>query len=439
MMIGHAAEEVRQVLGRPEITFIEQKEQLGTGHALIVARPELGRCPSATLVVLVGDAPLLRAETIRALVSTHTEARATATVITTQVEDPRGYGRIVRYSGSQLEDKSRVRTIVEEKMATADEREIREINSGIICFSLPDLLSQVGELSMENAQKEYLLTDMVEILNRHHKKVMAFPVADWREVAGINDRVDLALMEKILRQRKAKSLMWEGVTVVDPEATYIDEDVEVGADTVIEPGTSLLGRTRVGRAASIGPHSTVIDSVLGDRVTVKPYSLVSASELHAGASVGPYGHVRESSVIGSQARIGNFVEVKKSRIGRGTKSLHLTYLGDATLGERVNIGAGTVTCNYDGAKKHPTVIDDGTFIGSGTMLVAPVNVGKGSYVAAGSTITEDVPPESLALGRARQVTKEGWARRRRSQAESTAPADSPKAAAPATPGATESK
>lgn len=406
MMIGHAAEEVRQALTRPEITFIEQKEQLGTGHAVIVARPELENCPSPFLVVLVGDAPLLRPETIKELVSTHAKAKATATILTTDVENPTGYGRVVRAKHG------RVKAVVEERMATAAEKKIREINSGIICFSLADLLRRLGELSKENAQKEYLLTDMVEIFGRHRRKVMAFRVSDCREVAGVNDRIELARMEKILRSRKAESLMRDGVTVVDPEATYIDEAVTVGADTVIEPGARVLGTSRIGRAATIGAWSTVIDSVLGDRVTVKPYSLVSGSELEAEASVGPYSHVRDGAVIEGQARIGNFVEVKKSRIGRGTKSLHLTYLGDATLGEKVNIGAGTVTCNYDGAHKHPTHIEDGVFIGSGTMLVAPVHVGKGSYVAAGSTITDDVPSESLALGRARQVNKEGWVRDR---------------------------
>ncbi len=252
MMIGHAAEEVRRVLGRPEITFIEQKEQLGTGHALIVARPELGMCPSDMLVVLVGDAPLLRTETIRALVSAHTDSGAAATVLTSEVENPAGYGRIVRQE-SPAGDRGRVKAIVEEMVATAGERRIREINSGIICFSISNLLAHVGELSKENVQKEYLLTDMVEILNRHQEKVMALPVADWREVAGINDRVELAQMEKILRQRKAESLMRDGVTVVNPEATYIDADVEIGADTVIEPGTSFSA----GRASGAPPASAL--------------------------------------------------------------------------------------------------------------------------------------------------------------------------------------
>jgi bifunctional UDP-N-acetylglucosamine pyrophosphorylase/glucosamine-1-phosphate N-acetyltransferase len=227
--------------------------------------------------------------------------------------------------------------------------------------------------------------------------------------------VELAQVEKILRLRKAEALMREGVTIVDPAATYIDPEVEIGADTVIEPGVSLLGRTRVGRACTLRPHSTIQDSMLGDRVLVRPCCMVTGCEVGSDVILGPFAHLRDGAVLDPESRIGNFVEVKKSRVGRGTKAWHLTYLGDATLGEKVNVGAGTVTCNYDGEKKHPTTIEDGVFIGSGSMLVAPVRIGKGSYVAAGSTITEDVPPESLGVGRVRQVNKEGWARERKAR------------------------
>jgi bifunctional UDP-N-acetylglucosamine pyrophosphorylase/glucosamine-1-phosphate N-acetyltransferase len=405
LVIGYEADEVRKAFARPGLTFIEQKEQLGTGHALLVARTELERCPSSTLVVVVGDAPLLRAETLHALVEAHEKARAAATVLTTRLENPQGYGRIVRRGG-------RVRAIVEEKVCTPAQRKIREINSGILCFSRPKLLEHLGALSDKNAQKEYLLTDLVEIFNRQRLKVVPFPVADAREVLGVNDRLELAQMERILRLRKAEALMRDGVTIVNPGCTYIDEQVEVGRDTVIEPGVSLLGATRVGNACALRPYSTIIDSVLGDRVTVRPYCMIRACEIGPDVILGPFAHLRDGAVIEQNARIGNFVEVKKSHVGRGTKASHLTYLGDATLGEGVNIGAGTVTCNYDGEKKNPTLIEDGVFVGSGSMLVAPVRIGRGSYVAAGSTITEDVPPESLALGRARQSNKEGWARTR---------------------------
>lgn len=406
MVIGHEAEAVRSAFHRPEITFIQQSEQLGTGHALMISTEELKQCPSVSLVVLVGDAPLLKSETIQALVEAHEKTRAGATILTTNVENPRGYGRIVR-SGP-----GRVRAIVEEKDCSPAQQKIREISSGIICFSRRELLEDLPRLSDRNAQKEFLLTELIEIFNRRKLKVGAFVVADSREVLGVNDRADLANMEKTFRLRKAEALMREGVTIVDPQSTYIDAGVAVGRDTVVEPGVSLLGATTIGQACTIRRWSTLTDAILGDRVTVRQSSVITASQIAAGATIGPFAHLRDGALIEEGARIGNFVEVKKSRVGRGSKSLHLTYLGDASLGEKVNIGAGTVTCNYDGETKHPTTINDGVFVGSGSMLVAPLRIGKGAYIAAGSTITEDVPGEALAFGRARQVNKEGWARTR---------------------------
>jgi bifunctional UDP-N-acetylglucosamine pyrophosphorylase/glucosamine-1-phosphate N-acetyltransferase len=403
LIIGHHAEEMRKAFTRPGLEFIEQKEQLGTGHALMVARAELERCPSGVVVALVGDAPLLRPETVKALVATHCKERAACTILTMRPDNPTGYGRIVRVAGK------RVRAIVEEKVASAAQKKIREVNTGILCFSRQPLLEHLGELSQSNAQKEYLLTDLIEIFNRHHLKVAAFE-APAGEACGINDRAQLAEVGKTLRLRKATALMKEGVTLTDPVATYIDEDVIIGPDTVIEPGVSLRGRTRLGSACHLGPYSTITDSILADGVTVRQSCVITNCEIGAGATVGPFAHLRDGAVIEPTARIGNFVEVKKSTIGRGAKALHLTYLGDATVGARANIGAGTITCNYDGEKKNPTTIEDEVFIGSGNMLVAPVRIGKGSYTAAGSTITEDVPPESLAIGRGRQVNKDGWAR-----------------------------
>jgi bifunctional UDP-N-acetylglucosamine pyrophosphorylase/glucosamine-1-phosphate N-acetyltransferase len=406
MIIGHEGEQVRKTFERPGLVFVEQKEQMGTGHALKVARSELERCSSPTLVALVGDAPLLRPETLRALVDAHAKARADCTVLSTRLDNPSGYGRIVRAA------RGRVRSIVEEKIATPAQRKIREINSGILCFSRAKLLENLERLSADNAQREYLLTDLIEIFNRRRLKVMAFPVENAQEVLGVNDRVEMARIEKILRRRKCEALMRDGVTIFNPETTTIDPDVEVGRDTIIETGVSLLGRTRVGSACRIQPYSTIIDSSLGERVLVRPSCVISASEIASDTILGPFAHLREGAVIEPTARIGNFVEVKKSRVGKGSKAMHLTYLGDATLGERVNIGAGTITCNYDGLKKNPTSIGDGVFIGSGNMLVAPVRIGEGSYTAAGSTITEDVPPQSLAIARSRQVTKEGWVKKR---------------------------
>jgi bifunctional UDP-N-acetylglucosamine pyrophosphorylase/glucosamine-1-phosphate N-acetyltransferase len=405
MVIGHNAASVRETLARPGLKFVEQKQQRGTGHALMVARPQLEKCKGSTVVVVVGDAPLLRAETLQEVVAAHQKARASASVLTMRPASPHGYGRIVRSSGRG------VRAIVEEKLCTPAQRRIREVSSGIICFSRADLLKHLDKLSDRNAQKEYLLTDLVKIFNQHRKRVVAFPVADAREVLGVNDRVELAQMERILRMQKAEALMRDGVTIVDPGATYIDTGVQVGNDTVIEPGVSLLGNTRIGRGCTIRVHSTLADSVLGDRVLVRPNTYVTGCEIGSDVILGPFARLRDGAVIEDGARIGNFVEVKKSRVGRGTRAWHLTYLGDATLGEQVNVGAGTVTCNYDGEKKNQTEIENGVFIGSGSMLVAPVKIGKGSYVAAGSTVTEDVPPESLALGRARQVNKEGWVRK----------------------------
>jgi bifunctional UDP-N-acetylglucosamine pyrophosphorylase/glucosamine-1-phosphate N-acetyltransferase len=406
MIIGHQAEAMRQAFAREGVDFIEQKEQLGTGHALIVARAELERCPSGIVVALVGDVPRLRPETLTALVASHREEDSACTILTMRVDDPTGYGRIVRVGGK------RVRAIVEEKVATATQKKIREVNTGILCFSRPALLAHLGELSRDNTQKEYLLTDLIGIFNHHHLKVVAFE-ASAGEAWGINDRAQLAEVGKTLYQQRAVAWMKEGVTLTDPATTYIDEDVVIGPDTVIDPGVSLRGRTRVGSGCRLEPYSTLTDSVLADGVTVRQSCIITNCEIGAGVSVGPFAHLREGAVIRPGARIGNFVEVKKSTIGAGAKALHLTYLGDATVGARANIGAGTITCNYDGEKKNPTTIEDDVFIGSGNMLVAPVRIGKGSYTAAGSTITHDVPPESLGIERSTQVNKEGWARERK--------------------------
>ena len=403
LIIGHKAEEMRKAFARPGLEFIEQKEQLGTGHALMVARPELEQCPSGVVVALVGDVPLLRPETLSALVAAHRKERAACTILSMRVHNPTGYGRIVRAAGK------RVRAIVEEKDATAAQKKIREVSTGILCFSRLPLLAHLGELTPANAQKEYLLTDLIEIFNRHRLKVGAFE-APAEEAVGINDRAQLAEVGKTLRLRKAIAAMKEGVTLTDPEATYIDEDVVIGPDTVIDQGVSLRGRTRLGSGCRLEPYSTITDSILADGVTVRQSCVITDSEVGAGVAIGPFAHLRMGAVIEADARVGNFVEIKKSTIGPGAKAQHLTYLGDATVGARANIGAGTITCNYDGENKHPTTIEDEVFIGSGNMLVAPVRIGKGSYTAAGSTITEDVPPDSLAIGRGRQVNKQGWAR-----------------------------
>jgi bifunctional UDP-N-acetylglucosamine pyrophosphorylase/glucosamine-1-phosphate N-acetyltransferase len=410
MVIGHRAEEVRKAFARPGLEFIEQREQLGTGHALMVARTPLESCSSGVIIALVGDVPLLRPETLRGLVEAHRKERAACTILSMRPANPTGYGRLVRVG-------KRVRAIVEEKVATAAEKRIGEVSTGILCFSRLPLVAHLGDLSNANAQGEYLLTDLIEIFNRRKLKVAAFE-APVEEVPGINDRAQMAEIGRTLRLRKAAALMRDGVTLTDPQNTYIEEDVLVGPDTIIEPGVTLRGRTRLGKGCRLEPYATLTDAILGDGVTVRQSSIITNSEVADGATVGPFAHVRDGALIEPGARIGNFVEVKKSRIGTGVKALHLTYLGDATVGAGANIGAGTITCNYDGKNKFPTDIEEGVFIGSGNMLVAPVRIGKGSYTAAGSTITHDVPPESLAIGRGRQVNKEGWAREQKKRRES---------------------
>ncbi len=416
MVVGHEAERVRATFARSGLGFITQRQQQGTGDAVMAARAEIEKCASPALLVLVGDAPLLTAKTLQALTQSRADSGSAAVALTTRLGKPAGYGRIVRGPGG------RIRSIIEEKDCTPTQKRIREVSSGILCFDREALLEHLDELTDTNAQKEYLLSDLVRIFNRRRLKVTAFPVAESREVLGVNDRVELARVERVIRRRKAEELMRGGVTIVDHRTTVIDDAVQVGRDSRVEPGAHLLGNTRLGRECVVRPYALITDSSLGDRVTVHSFSVVSGSEVAAGASIGPFAHLRPGAVIGSEAHIGNYVEVKNSRIGAGTKANHLTYLGDARVGERVNVGAGVITCNYDGEKKHPTTIEDSVFVGSGSMLVAPIRIGRGAYVAAGSTLTENVPDESLALGRARQVNKVGWARekRKRKKAEGAA-------------------
>ncbi len=419
MVVGYEGARVREAFACDGLKFIHQQQQRGTGDAVMVARPELEKCPSPSLIVLVGDAPLLSGETLTSLVEFHTQSGSSATVLTTRLENPHGYGRIIRAASA------RVRAIIEEKDLTPAEKKIREVSSGIICFSRRELLDHLDELTDTNSQREFLLTDMVRILGRRRRKVLAFSVANSREVLGVNDRVELAKVEKIIRRRKAEALMRGGVTITDPKSAIIDEPVEVGQDTRIEAGVQVLGRSRIGANCHIQPYSIISESVLGDGVTIRPFCVVNRSELNPGATIGPFAHLREAAVIGPEARIGNFVEVKKSTIGRKSKSMHLAYLGDAVIGEGVNVGAGSITCNYDGEKKHPTVIENGVFVGSGSMLVAPMRIGRGAYVAAGSTLTEDVPAGSLAVARARQVNKERWADEHRKARNATANSAAP--------------
>lgn len=408
-VVGCQAEQVQAVLVPYGVESIHQAEQSGTGHAVMVCRERLGNRPGL-LAVLYGDCPLLSAATLRELIARQSGSSAAATVITTTVEDPTGYGRILR------DEAGHVRAIVEQKAASPEELAVREINSGIYCFRAELLWAYLDEIRPENPAREYYLTDLVAIFRRAGHFVEPFHLSDPTEVLGINTRVELAGVDRVLRERKVRELMLAGVTIEKPETVMVDAQVRVGEDTVIEPLAQLRGGTRVGKDCRIGAGAVLRDSELGDGVEIGPYSVIQDSRLESGARAGPYARLRLGAHLEAGAQVGNFVEVKKTRLGRGSKALHLAYLGDADIGAGVNVGAGTITCNYDGERKHETRIGAGVFVGSNATLVAPIEVGPGSYIAAGSTITDPVPPDALALGRARQVNKANWAKKRRLKA-----------------------
>ena len=417
-VVGHQAEDVTAVVAPLGVRTVLQQPQRGTGHAMLVARRAI---PSRAkfAIVLPGDAPLIRTETLVALARTHRETGAAATILSAEIANPAGYGRIVR------RDDGSVAAIVEDSALSDDQRAIREINSSIYCFTLAKLWPCLESLRPQNVHKELYLTDAIAVLRQKGENVQAVLAADADEVLGCNTRADLAAVDAVFRRRKRAAVMDAGVTIEMPESVLIDPEVTVGADTRIEPCVQLLGKTRIGTGCTIGTGSVLADAVLEDNVLVKPYSMVTASHLSRGAQVGPFAHLRDGARLEENARVGNFVEVKKSVLGEGVKSMHLTYLGDARIGSGTNIGAGTITCNYDGVRKNPTTIGKRVFIGSNTALVAPVRVGDGAYVAAGSVITENVPADAFGLARGRQVNKPGWAAaRRREMAAAAKPAKS---------------
>ncbi len=404
VVTGHQAEQVESVLAASRVRFARQTEQKGTGHALACARES---APISDLVmVLYGDTPLLSQGTLLHLRNTQANSRAAATLITTSLDDPTGYGRVI------LDENRLVSSIVEERSCTAEQRSIRLINSGIYCFRADLLWTHLREIQPNALSQEYYLTDMASILRGHGHRVQAMNVGNANELLGINTRLELADADRLLRRRKADELMLCGVTIEQPETVSIDSRVQVGMDTVIEPSTRLLGDTEIGEDCVIGAGSIIVSSVLASGSIVRPYSLISDSRVETGAQIGPFSRLRMNARIGKGARVGNFVEVKKSRIGAGTKSQHLAYLGDAEIGENVNVGAGTITCNFDGKEKHETHIGSGAFIGSNSTLVAPVVIGTESYVGAGSVVTDPVPDQALALGRGRQVVKTDWVAKR---------------------------
>ncbi|MEG6585201.1 bifunctional UDP-N-acetylglucosamine diphosphorylase/glucosamine-1-phosphate N-acetyltransferase GlmU [Dendrosporobacter sp. 1207_IL3150] len=404
VVIGFGADSVADELGS-QAEFVVQSEQLGTGHAVMQAN-ELLKDFEGTVMVLCGDTPLLRAELLSKLYAEHSKAKASATVLTAKMPDPTGYGRVIRDASGQ------VIKIVEHKDATSEELLVNEVNTGIYCFERAALFEALAGLNCNNVQGEYYLTDVISILSEKNAKVWAAEADDYQETFGINSRAQLAEAEKILRKRKNLELMNNGVTIMDVDSTFIDAEVSIGPDTVIMPFTWIEGSTSIGSGCEIGPNTRIQNTMIGDNVTLH---FVYAHDCHISdnVTVGPYVHLRPNTKLAQGVKIGNFVEVKNSQIGEGSKIPHLSYIGDTDMGQKVNIGSGTITVNYDGKNKHRTNIEDGAFVGCNTNLVAPVTVGHGAYVAAGSTITKDVPPAALGVARARQNNIEGWVEKRK--------------------------
>jgi bifunctional UDP-N-acetylglucosamine pyrophosphorylase/glucosamine-1-phosphate N-acetyltransferase len=405
VVVGHQADEVTAVVTELDAQTVVQKPQRGTGHAVQVARRAMRRSAKIALVV-PGDAPLLRAATLRALLDAHRRGDAAATVLTAELDNPTGYGRMVR------DAEGRAHAIVEEGAATPEQRAIREVNSGIYCFTLEKLWPCLNALRPNNSHRELYLTDAIALLRQRNERVLAEEAGDAEQILGCNTRAQLADADRILRGRKAAELMETGVTIYLPESVVIDPEVTAGPDTVIEPGVQLLGKTRLGARCKIQTGSVLRDTRVDDDAAVLAHSILDSSRVGAKASVGPFSRLRPGSDVRAGAHLGNFVEMKNSVIHEGAKAMHLTYLGDSTIGRNSNIGAGTITCNYDGVAKYQTTIGERVFIGSDTALVAPVRVGNGAYVAAGSTITHNVPAGALAIARGRQENKPGWAVKR---------------------------
>lgn len=401
-VVGFGADKVKEQLGE-RTSYALQSEQLGTGHAVLTAESLLKNEEGVTLV-LCGDTPLLQAETLKELVDYHREHQAKATILTAKAENPTGYGRIIR------DESGMVTKIVEQKDATAEEAKVNEINTGTYCFDNKMLFEALHQVGTQNAQGEYYLTDVIGILKAAGETVAAYPMKDFSESLGVNDRIALAEANRLMRERINRNHMMNGVTLIDPATTYIDADVEIGMDTVVEAGVVLKGKTKIGENCFISAHSQIIASTLEDHVVITSSHLEGAI-VRQNSDVGPFGRLRPGSDIGPNVHIGNFVEVKNATIAEGTKVGHLTYVGDATLGKDINVGCGTIFVNYDGKNKAHTVVGDHTFIGCNANLIAPLEIGDNSFIAAGSTITNDVPSESLAIARSRQENKEGYAKK----------------------------
>jgi bifunctional UDP-N-acetylglucosamine pyrophosphorylase/glucosamine-1-phosphate N-acetyltransferase len=404
VVVGYQADRIKERFKDPQLHFVLQEEQLGTGHAVLQAFPFL-QSFNGTVLILCGDVPLVKMETLRSFIDTFWRNESVLSVLTAVVENPFGYGRILRSQAGWLE------RIVEEKDASEEEKLIPEINTGIFCVKASYLIEGLREIGQENAQGEYYLTDLVEIGKKRGLRCSAHMVADPVEVMGINTRVDLAIAHEALRQEKVKDLMLSGVTVIDPKTTYVDKIVEIGRETVLYPNCILQGKTKIGERCIIESNTKISDSIIGNEVTIRSNSVITESKIDDGASIGPFAHLRPLTEVKTKAKIGNFVEVKKSVIGRGTKANHLAYIGDSLVGEEANIGAGTITCNYNGFEKHQTIIGDRVFVGSNVELVAPVKVGSRSSIGAGTTVTKDVPEGALAISRTKQKNIKGWSKK----------------------------
>ena len=405
VVVGHQAEAVGAVAGAAGVSSFEQKQQLGTGHAVMCGESLLAGL-GGLLLVVNGDCPMIRSETLQELVALYRETGSKAAMITTDLPDPTGYGRIVRMPNGD------VQAIVEHKAATSEQRGIREINAGFYCFDAAAFWKHVHELRTDNPAGEYYLTDMIGILIGAGHRVTALKLEDPKELRGINNKVELAEADRLLRERKVHELMLGGVTIIRPETVTIDADVVIGMDTVVEPFVQITGATVIGEDCQIGASSVIHESTIGAGTQIHPFSMISACTLDAHTHVGPFARLRMGTHLHAGAHVGNFVELKNTDFGAGSKAMHLAYLGDSAIGSKANIGAGTITCNYDGKKKHRTNIGSGAFVGSNSTLVAPLTIGDQAYVAAGSVITHNVPENSLALGRSRQVNKEGWTPKR---------------------------
>jgi bifunctional UDP-N-acetylglucosamine pyrophosphorylase/glucosamine-1-phosphate N-acetyltransferase len=406
VVVGHQADEVRRAVTTAGVGFIEQTEQKGTGHAVMVGRDALAGL-DGHLMILYGDSPLLRVETLRRLIEQSESASGAGVLLSATMDNPYGYGRVIRDS------RGRVQQVVEQKAGTAEQLAVREANMGIYCYRADLFWKHVGEIGTNNPAGEYYLTDMVEIFNRAGHHVEAMQIEDAREALGINTRVELAEVDGLFRERKTRELMLAGVTIERPETVTIDAGVTIGMDTVVEAFAQIRGRTRIGENCRIGSCAVIEDSEIADEVEIGPFTAIGTSKLERGVHAGPFARLRMENHVGEGAHIGNFVELKKTRMGAGAKASHLAYLGDAEIGPKVNIGAGTITCNYDGFQKHPTRIGEGAFVGSNSTLVAPIEVGAGAYIGAGSVITDPVPAGALGLGRSRQTVKEDWVEKRR--------------------------